>query len=158
MSPISARRGREVGGGTSKRLCQPKRLSFPGLKKNTAFRPTYFALSERWNMAFKRGISLLKQNTRFRECYTHVLGVQLNRRKYVFWLFYNIGLCSATSMESSRRDLLNVMAEHRSIFKNSQNTHNSFIFLDRPMFSHINGKLSLRPFKWYGWTLVYLEK
>ena len=73
-------------------------------------------------MAFKRGISLLKQNTRFRECYTHVLGVQLNRRKYVFWLFYNIGLCSATSMESSRRDLLNDTADHESTLKNNKNT------------------------------------
>jgi len=28
---------------------------------------------------------------------------------------------------------------------------------DRPMLSHINGKLSLRPFKITCWTLVYLE-
>jgi len=26
------------------------------------------------------------------------------------------------------------------------------IFQHRPMFSHINGKLSSRPFEWYGWT------
>ena len=32
------------------------------------------------------------------------------------------------------------------------------IFQDRPMFSHINEKLSPRPFEWYGWTWVYLEK
>jgi len=31
-------------------------------------------------------------------------------------------------------------------------------FQDRPMFSHINGKLSPRPFSWCGWTWVYLEK
>jgi len=32
-------------------------------------------------------------------------------------------LCSATSMESSRGDLLNDMAEHRPILKNNQNTY-----------------------------------
>jgi len=30
-------------------------------------------------------------------------------------------------------------------------------FLDRAMFSHMNRKLSPRPFGWYGWTSVYLE-
>jgi len=29
---------------------------------------------------------------------------------------------------------------------------------DRPMFSHINGKHSPQPFKWYGWTQADLEK
>ena len=67
-------------------------------------------------------------------------------------IFLKIDLCSATSMESSRRDLLNDTAEHRSILNNDQNTYCSLIFLDRPMFSHINGKLSPRPFEWYGWT------
>ena len=38
-------------------------------------------------------------------------------------------------MESSRRDLLNDMAEHRPIWKNNQNTLYSLIFQDRPMFS-----------------------
>jgi len=52
---------------------------------------------------------------------------------------------SATSMESSRRELLNDMAEHRPVLKNNQNTHYSVIFQDRPMFSHMNGKLSPRP-------------
>jgi len=32
------------------------------------------------------------------------------------------------------------------------------IFRGRPMFNHIKRKLSPRPFEWYGWTLVYLEK
>ena len=36
---------------------------------------------------------------------------------------HTVGRCSATSMESSRRDLLNDMAEHRSILKNNQNTY-----------------------------------
>jgi len=39
-----------------------------------------------------------------------------------------IDLCSATSMESSRRDLLNDMAEHHSILKNNQNTYPLIIF------------------------------
>jgi len=38
-------------------------------------------------------------------------------------LFVKLDLCSATSMESSRRDLLNDMTEHRSILKNYQNTY-----------------------------------
>jgi len=37
--------------------------------------------------------------------------------------FFVHTLCSATSMESSRRDLLNDMAERSSILKNNQNTH-----------------------------------
>jgi len=36
--------------------------------------------------------------------------------------FFNIHLCSATSIESSRRDPLNDVAEHRSILKTNQNT------------------------------------
>jgi len=40
-----------------------------------------------------------------------------------FWKFFNIDLCSATSMESSRRDLLNDIAERRPILKNYQNTY-----------------------------------
>jgi len=64
-------------------------------------------------------------------------------------LTFKIDLCSATSMESSRRDLLSDMAEHGFILKNNQTTHCFPIFQDRPMFSHINGKLSPRPFEWY---------
>jgi len=47
-------------------------------------------------------------------------------------------------MEPSRRDLSNDMAEHKSILKNYQNAHLSIIFQDRPMLSHIDGKLSPR--------------
>jgi len=75
-----------------------------------------------------------------------VFGVKL-KRDYVFWQFFNINLCSATLMESSRRDLLNDMAERKSILKNNQNTYYFVIFQDRSMFSHINGKLSPRPFE-----------
>ena len=39
-------------------------------------------------------------------------------------LFYEIGLCSATSIESSRRDLLTDVAEHGPIFQNNPNTFN----------------------------------
>jgi len=56
-------------------------------------------------------------------------------------------------MDSSRRDLLNDTAEHRSIFENNQNTHYSLIFQDRAMLSHINGKLSPKPFERYAWTV-----
>jgi len=38
-------------------------------------------------------------------------------------VIFNIDLGSATSMESSRRDLSNDMAEHGPILKNSQNTY-----------------------------------
>jgi len=38
-------------------------------------------------------------------------------------LFFKIDVCSATSMESSRRDLLNDVAEHRSILKNKRNSY-----------------------------------
>jgi len=38
-------------------------------------------------------------------------------------------------MGSSRRDLLNYMAEHTSILKNSHNTHYSLTFQDRPLCS-----------------------
>jgi len=41
----------------------------------------------------------------------------------VFWLFFKIDLRSTTSMESSRRDLLNDLAEHRFILKNYQNAY-----------------------------------
>jgi len=42
-------------------------------------------------------------------------------------------LCTATSVECSRQDHFNDMAEHWSILKNDQNRHYSFIFQDRPM-------------------------
>jgi len=50
-------------------------------------------------------------------------------------------------MESSRRDLLNDMAERKPILKNNQNTHYALIFQDKPIFSRINEKLSPGPFK-----------
>jgi len=76
-----------------------------------------------------------------------VLGVKLKRGLYVFWLFFKIDLCSATSMESSPRDLSNDVAERGSILNNNQNTHYSLIFLGRPMLSYINRKFSSRPFE-----------
>ena len=43
--------------------------------------------------------------------------MKLKRGLYIFWLFSKIGLRSAIPMESSRRDLLNDVAEHLSVFK-----------------------------------------
>jgi len=46
--------------------------------------------------------------------------------------FFKIELSSATSIESSRRDLLNNMIEHRPILKNNQNMyHPNFGFTPR---------------------------
>jgi len=67
-------------------------------------------------------------------------------------VFFKMGIGLAKSMESSRRDLFNDMAEHGYILKNTQNMHYTLSFQDRPMCSHINGKLSQRPFELYGWT------
>jgi len=74
------------------------------------------------------------------------------RKIRTYLLFFRADQRSATSIASSRRDNFNHTAEHRSIFKRDQNTHYSLIFLDGRMFIHINGKISPRPFKWYGWT------
>jgi len=49
-------------------------------------------------------------------------------------------------------------AEQMFILKNTKNSHNSRIFQERPMISHINRKLSPRKVGLYGWTYVYLEK
>jgi len=38
-------------------------------------------------------------------------------------VIFNIDPCSATSIKSSRRDLLNDMAQHRPILNNNQNTY-----------------------------------
>jgi len=46
-----------------------------------------------------------------------VLGVKPKWGRYVLWSYFKIDLCPATSMESSRRDLWNDVAEHRSIVK-----------------------------------------
>jgi len=47
-------------------------------------------------------------------------------------------------MESSRRDLLNYMAELRSVLKNNQNTHFSLIFQDSDQCSAISMESSRR--------------
>jgi len=52
-----------------------------------------------------------------------ILGVKPKRGCYVFWLFFKIGLCSATSLKRSRRELSIDVAEHGSMLKNYQNTH-----------------------------------
>jgi len=54
-----------------------------------------------------------------------VLDVKLKRGS-TFFFKKKIDLCLAISMESSRRDLWNDMAEHRPILKNNQNTHLPF--------------------------------
>jgi len=61
-------------------------------------------------------LSTVKTKRPFHGVLYLVLGVKL-KRGYVFWLFFKIDLCSATSMESSRRDLLNDMPKHRSTIK-----------------------------------------
>ena len=71
----------------------------------------------------------------------HWLILKNNQNTYYSHFFFKLDLCSAISMESSHRDLLNDMAEHGPIL-NNQNTHYSLIFQTRPVFSHINGKLS----------------
>ena len=52
-----------------------------------------------------------------------VWGVKPKQGWYVFWLFFKIGLCSAISLERTRRELSIDVAEHRSILKNNQNTN-----------------------------------
>jgi len=52
-----------------------------------------------------------------------VLGKKL---KLGLRIFFNIDLCSAISMESSSRDLLNDVAEYRPTLKNKQNTYNPY--------------------------------
>jgi len=51
---------------------------------------------------------------------------------YVFWSVFKIDLCSAKSMESSRRDLLNDMTEHMSNLKNNQNTYHPRVLVSYP--------------------------
>jgi len=66
-----------------------------------------------------------------------VSGVKLKREKCVGWLFFKIDLCSTISFETSRRELSNDMAEHRSILKSKGEMRILVVFQDRPMFSHI---------------------
>jgi len=47
-----------------------------------------------------------------------VLGVKLKRGQYVFWSFFKVDLFSHINGISSRRDILNDVAEHRCILKN----------------------------------------
>jgi len=71
-------------------------------------------------------------STRFRKFYT-CFGCETKTEYYVFWLFFRIDLRSATSMESSRQDLWNDVAEHRSILKHNQNMqYPRFSFLPAP--------------------------
>jgi len=52
-----------------------------------------------------------------------VLGVKPKRGWYVFRLVFEIGVCSAISSESFRRELSIDVAEHRTIVKNFQIKH-----------------------------------
>jgi len=52
-----------------------------------------------------------------------VLGVKSKRGCYVFRLYFKIGLCSAMSFKSFRRELSIDVAQHRSMLKHYQNTH-----------------------------------
>jgi len=45
------------------------------------------------------------------------------KEKCVFWSFFKIDICSATSFKRSRRELSIDMAEHRFILENNQYTH-----------------------------------
>ena len=69
------------------------------------------------------------------------------KTRYVFWLFFKIGLCSATPFKRCRRELPIDVADHRSILKNKGVMRIVVIFQGRPFFSHINGKLSPRAFE-----------
>jgi len=52
--------------------------------------------------------------------------------RYVVWLFFKIGLCSAVSFERSQLELSIDVAEHRSILKNNQSTyHPRFSFIPK---------------------------
>jgi len=55
----------------------------------------------------------------------------------VFWLFFEIDLCSAISFKRCRRELSIDVAERRSILKGKGVVRILVIFQDRPMFSHI---------------------
>jgi len=65
----------------------------------------------------RKGGTPLKQNTRFRECYTCFGCEAKTEVVYVFWSFFNIDQYSAKSFKRSRRDLSIDVAEHRYILK-----------------------------------------
>jgi len=74
------------------------------------------------------------------------MGVKVKRGQHVFW-YFSTQTYAEPYGKFSPRHLLDYMAEHWPILKNDQNTHFSLIFQDGLMLSHINGKLSLRPFE-----------
>jgi len=76
-----------------------------------------------------------------------VLSTKLKRELTVLRLFFKIELCSAISIKRSRRELSIDVTESRSILKNKVIMRTLVTFQDRPAFSHINGKLSPRPFE-----------
>jgi len=61
-----------------------------------------------------------------------VLGVKLKRGWYVFWLFFMIDPCSATSFKRSRRELSINVAEDRSILKNIAKIRSIPSYVSRP--------------------------
>jgi len=89
--------------------------------------------------------SKIKQKTPVLGDAIPILDVKL-KREYVFWLFFKIGLCAATSFERSWRELSIDVAEHGSILENKGVVRILVIFQDRPMFSHIIRKVLARAF------------
>ena len=71
-----------------------------------------------------------KTKSCFGECIP-VLGVPLKGGWYVFRLFFKIGLFSAISFKSSRRELSIDVAELRTMLKNERNTYLRFIFIPK---------------------------
>jgi len=64
----------------------------------------------------------VKTKTRSGECYT-CFGYVTKAGVVRILVIFDIDVCSATSFESFRRDLLNDMAERRPISKNNRNTY-----------------------------------
>jgi len=67
-------------------------------------------------------------------------------------------VCSATSMESSHRDLLNDMAEQTPTLKNNPITHYSHIFQDRPIYGQPHQWKALAESFWMIWFNVDLSQ
>jgi len=82
-----------------------------------------FEIYGRLNAAFSRRQVHLKNNAPVLGNAIPVLGVKPKWGWYVFWLFFQIGLCSAMSFKRSRRELSIDVAEHRSMLKNYHKTH-----------------------------------
>jgi len=85
------------------------------------------------------------------------LGIKLKRGFYVFWLFFQIGMCSPISFKRSRRELSIDMAEYRSILKNKGVLRMLVILQDRPIISHIILKVSARCFYWYDYVRYIMK-